>query len=114
MKVDRIQAAGVLYLAGFRDFFLFEIPNEYHPDDAKYDKIRKEQPWWICSTPIFGDIYIKSRYNVISVEWELRSPTIDFRVTKDNVTQSHTFVHADSIEKVMEYLTSLRAHIKTW
>ncbi len=77
----------------------------YHPDDSRFYETPPRCAWWFVKTD-FGWVEIGPRKHVYAIDW---SDTIVREViTVDNVTKSETGVHAHSIEKVVEYLRSLK------
>lgn len=103
MKADEVD--GLFALAGFERRKTWKLENNYWPDSAHYDQIRKDCPWWLVKTQ-YGLIEIGWRKRVISIDWS--DTGVKYGVP-DDVTKSNTSAHAWSIEKALEYLRALRA-----
>lgn len=85
---------------------LHRLENNYWPNTPDYYEVRAKHPWWLVGTE-FGVIEIGWRKRVININWG----ACDYRdeqITPDDVTKSHTNVHAWGYAKAVEYLTSLR------
>lgn len=87
--------------AGFQDFHMTEIPNQYCPCDYC-------EPWQEVTTRI-GKFTIGWRKRVISIDWGRRDYTCLFE--KEDVTKWDTGIHAWGNDKAAEYLKRvLEAH----
>lgn len=102
MTQDQVRALFVL--AGIPVKTFHKLANNYWPECAEYERLRREYPWWLAETD-FGLIRIGWRKRVISIEWE--GTSIRKEVTKDEVTKDKQMVHAWSYAKAVEYLTAL-------
>lgn len=88
-----------------------KIANQYWSDPTNVD------PWWIVKTE-FGTFTIGWRKRVMNIDWtdtELRvGSSVDRHgdvlnpITTDEVTTSHTNIHASGYSKAVEYLQVLR------
>lgn len=106
MKKEQMLA--LFQLANIEVLNCWQIENKYWPDVAAYAKIRAENPWWLIKTNK-GLIEIGHRKNVTSIDWT--DTNIKVIVTEDDVTKDHSFVHAWTLPKVVEYLMVLGKHI---
>jgi hypothetical protein len=86
-------AAGIPIIGELR-----ELPNQYWKEPGCH-------PWWFVRTHP-GWIEIGWRKRVISIDWS--DTPIRGIVTQDDLTKSQIMVHAYSMEKALEYLTTLR------
>jgi hypothetical protein len=100
---SRKEADAIMALAGFEVRAVWELANQYWPDNPEYDDVRT--PWWLFLTEI-GPIQIGSRKRVLHIEWS--TCAVRAVVTSDDVTKESTYVHAWSVEKAVEYLKALR------
>ena len=96
-------------LAGIEIKNIWELKNQYWPES--YPEMILKYPWWLVETP-FGFVQIGTRKRVIEIDWIATG--IRKIITEDDVTKDYTIVHAWSIEKVLEYLKSLRKESKLY
>ncbi len=106
-KESRAEAESICTLAGLPPERMWELANGYWPLAPQYDEARR--PWWLVQTAI-GLIRMGWRKRVMSIEWDATPHRCV--VTIDNVTKDDTMVHASSVAKAVEYLTSLRIYAK--
>lgn len=99
--------ANILGLAGFKVIRTYTLKNKYWPDLPEYHMYAY---WYLVRTE-FGLIEIGPRKRVMSINWEDTSTKLP-NLTSDNVTKTDYLVHADSIPKTIEYLTSLNTRLK--
>lgn len=69
--------------------------------------IAAREPWWFVKTQ-FGWVEIGWRKRVIQINWSDIGGARGIDVTADDVTKDNFYVHAWSIPKALEYLTTLR------
>lgn len=108
---DREYFFDIMQKAGFRNFYLQDIPNGYHVNGKLEDGL----PWFRAITP-FGSIQVGWRKRVISLEFEYRYqidevdawPRIDQLFPDEEVTKDETRIHAWDRDKAIEYLTVVR------
>lgn len=100
---SRSEVESILTLAGLKPDRMWELANGYWPLAPSYDDVR--YPWWLAQTSI-GLIRMGWRKRVISIEWDATPHR--HTVTSDEVTKDDTSVHAHSVAKAVEYLTTLR------
>jgi hypothetical protein len=89
-------------LTGIPVLRIWELPNGYWP--KTYLEERARDPWWLVLTSR-GPIEIGWRKRVIHIAWD--ATDIRLVVTEDEVTKSETNVHAWTMVKAVEYLTTL-------
>lgn len=97
-------AKAIFLLAGIETKGFHQLVNEYWPDHENYDKIRRENPWWLVNTVKYGLIKIGWRKRVIQISWN--DTDFSFLVTKDQVTCEPKYVHAWSYADAVKYLVS--------
>lgn len=102
--MNRDELDGIFALAGLERRNVWKLENKYWPDGQSFDDVRRANPWWLVKTQ-YGLIEIGWRKHVISIDWE--DTGIKYE-TPDNVTKSPTSAHADSTEKAITYLRSMR------
>jgi len=99
MKPDEVEA--IALLAGIAVHAKHSIVNPYWPSHASYDDVRNKNPWWVLQVE-GGQITIGWRKRVIAIDWSFTNRRGE--ITADDVTKSHSFVHAWSHAKAVEYL----------
>ena len=103
VETSREEVESVLTLSGLKPSRMWELANGYWPLAPDYDSVRR--PWWLVQTSI-GLIRIGWRKRVMSIDWD--ATEVRAVVTREQVTKGETMVHAYSMAKAVEYLTSLR------
>lgn len=98
----------VMRLAGLAVVHVWELTNQYWPENHDYDDVRT--PWWLVMTDV-GLIQIGRRKRVLSISW--KATTVRGVVTDDAVTRGDDHVHAYTLLKAVEYLQRLRVIAKT-
>lgn len=102
MKEEVVKA--YFTIAGIEVKDLHQLANKYWPDCEGYEKIRRENPWWLVETK-YGLIEIGHRKRVFAVDWN--STSIRKIITADDVTKNTSMVHAWTEGKLLEYLIAL-------
>lgn len=95
-------------VAGIDVLNLWKIENKYWPE--AYVEERRASPWWLVQTK-WGMIEIGWRKRVISIDWK-DTPLREINLTLEDVTKTETMIHAWTYIKAVEYLNSLRNHLK--
>lgn len=83
---------------------LWRLENQYWPE--AYVQLRINNPWWLVETKEVGLIEIGPRKSVYEARWD--KSKVRAIVTEDQVTKSETLVHSYGLDKMGEYLRSLR------
>lgn len=86
--------------AGFSEFGLEEIPNEYCPCENC-------RPWFFIWTPK-GKIKIGWRKSVINIDWSEFMIKAEPDFQSENVTKGFDYIHAHGQKKAVEYLKNIR------
>jgi hypothetical protein len=87
-----------------------ETPLDYEALQFLNEAVRAlREPWWFVKTR-WGWIEIGWRKRVISICWADCAGPLD--VTQDDVTKNGELVHAWSMVKAVEYLTTLREELQ--
>jgi hypothetical protein len=103
------QARALFLLANIPIIGLHRLENKYWPDVAQYASIRRDSPWWLATTP-WGAIQIGWLKRVISISWE--ETHVRKIITPDDLTKDERMVHAYTLVKALEYLTSLSSLLR--
>jgi hypothetical protein len=84
--------------------FVEEVPNGYAPEDPYF----KAFPWYVVTTTA-GRFKVGWRKRVIHVEWTetLCKLTAEQLFPNENVTKHERVIHAWSLEKAQEYISSV-------
>lgn len=101
---DRKYYADIIKKAGFKEFSLKEIPNEYSSHEVY-------GPWFIAHT-FAGPIKIGCRKRVINIDWSGTEVTVGDMFVGENVTQGDGYIHAWGEEKAVEYLSKIRSQMQ--
>lgn len=110
MKNSLEQMQALFALAYFKPLTFYKIENPYWPEDARYDSVRKESPWFLVETQ-YGFIKVGWRKRVLSINWEsTKLEALD--LTKDEVTKDKFMVHAWTWGKVVDYLSELNHRLE--
>lgn len=115
MTEEKVRA--IFLLADIKIEELTKTTNQYWPTHPSYDTIRNENPWWNVKME-HGTITIGWRKRVISINWEKTAyrPKADYKweyepsrqpLTRDEVTNDDTLIHAWGYGKAIEYLQVL-------
>jgi hypothetical protein len=97
------------YIVGrvFNDYSIHAVKNEYGSEEYR-------GYWFIINTPD-GDIKIGWRKRVIQIEWLENYKSFSFDGSGENVTKEFSikdrYIHADNIEKAIEYLRNAKMTI---
>jgi len=94
-------------ISGFHVYKIWELTNKYWLQTEKF----YQYPNWYLVRTDFGLIEIGPRKRVMSIDWEDTGAKLP-NLTSDDVTKTDYLVHADSIPKTIEYLTSLNTGLK--
>lgn len=94
-------------LAGFEVQQIWELMNQYWPRVQAYYPMIIESPWFLVQTEI-GLIKFGPRKRVWEIDWS--ATKVRCTVTTDDVTHGREgdLVHAWTMAKALEYLTSLK------
>jgi len=113
MREDQVKS--MFLLAGFDVKKTTQIENEYWP--KAYVELIKSSPWWLMDTQ-YGTIKIGWRKRVIAIDWQETGYVSEQNgehtydsITDDAVTRGPCDVHAYSVPKAVEYLTTLRRNM---
>jgi hypothetical protein len=107
----------IFHLTGFKVEKVWRLSNKYysyspHEDEADTRKnavYRERRPWWLVKTE-HGLIEIGPRKHVIQIEWSCTN--VQCIVTEDKVTKGNDYVHAENLQKIIEYLSYLNKFIR--
>lgn len=101
------RAEGVLKMAGFSDFFVKEIPNEYCGPNGCH--ICAQHPWLLVATPL-GIFKFGWRKRVMVINWEKTTiaARADDLFKSEDTTKYDRLIHACSYAKAAEYFEALR------
>ncbi len=95
---------GIFAVAGVTVLNYWKINNQYWLECDDYEKIRKENPWWLVKTKA-GLIEFGWRKRVISIDWT--DTGINHIIPDNDTTRNSHMCHAWGEEKAIEYLKSL-------
>ncbi len=108
-KFTKEEATSLMTLAGFVVEETYELVNQYWPNVADYDNIRRESPWFLFLTEE-GLIQVGWRKRVLNIDWsgsDYRA-TVEEPITQDDTTKTDTCVHAWNLGDAVKYLTTLK------
>lgn len=111
--MKKSEAEGLFAVAGFKVLRIWRLPNNYitsREEETDEDILREavyrhRRPWWLVKTE-HGLIEIGPRKRVIEIDWSDTGVQVS-SITDDNVTKGTLMVHAWSMSKAVEYLTTL-------
>lgn len=97
IALTEIELSGIFAIANIKVIHKWKLPNQYWSEPTAHH-------WWLVKT-VYGLIEIGWRKRVLSINWS--DTTVRALISSDNVTKSETGIHANSLEKAIEYM-------KTW
>lgn len=94
----------LLDLSSIKVNAIWKLPNDYWGTDAITG------PWWLVRTNK-GMLRLGWRKRVLELDWS--DTPIKLVVTSDEVTKTESMVHANTLAKAAEYLTTLAPHLNS-
>lgn len=124
-------ARAIFKIAGIPVLAIYELAHRYYTFNPQEDeeetrrnaRYRATRPSWLVKTP-YGLIELNLRKNVVEIDWKdtgyravtPTEPAVPMSgvkqdrhpITSDNVTKTENYVHAWTMIKAVEYLSTLR------
>jgi hypothetical protein len=108
LSITEAQVLSLFELAGFTVKRIHTLANEYYGGSPRSLPYAAVAPWFLVQTTL-GDIKIGPRKRVFNIEWhttELRE-----EITEDYTTKGDIYVHARTVAKISEYLSTLHTKL---